>query len=237
MLIDGYDEYEKGTNTDIDNILARESCPDCHLILTSRNNGELHDVRVVVDAEADITGFSAQNIPRYMEQYLGNKTKAEELLTQCKERELTAGLFYPGESGCILAIPILLHMVCFLFLCGMGKTLPRYRTGVYDSLVKNLIKREQNKSDQPTEREDTARTQALLKLGEMAFKGLQESGKKLVFDKVGSEKPGLTRFFHLKNVHTEYLTNSAHTAVERPNTRANARRNASRNSGFSICTS
>ena len=80
LLLDGYDEYKPGTNTDIDTTITRCSLRNCSVIITSRETNELPKIRQFMDAEAEITGFDKVRVEEYITKYLGSTELCQELL-------------------------------------------------------------------------------------------------------------------------------------------------------------
>ena len=78
-----------------------------------------------MDAEAQIIGFTEENIAAYVEKFLGGKHKGlkKELLDAAKRKGLYS----------ILRIPIILQMVCILYVD--DKTLPTTKTGVVQAII------------------------------------------------------------------------------------------------------
>ena len=134
LLIDGHDEYTTGSNEDIDEAIKKEKLWNCWMILTSRETTQLADVKQYMDAEAEIRGFDSKNIKKYVYRSLGCREKAKELLKQVGQRGLM------GISGSIMTIPILLHMICVLFMCNMS--LPKTKTGIIQAIVNRCLDRE-----------------------------------------------------------------------------------------------
>ncbi len=123
ILLDGYDEYKAGTNAQIDKTIRKSALRRCCVLLTSRDVTALSDVRDHVDVEAQITGFDWTRVVEYTTKYLGSQERAEAMLAAVRERgvageadadarETRHGV---GDAG-LLNIPILLHMICVLFL-------------------------------------------------------------------------------------------------------------------------
>ena len=64
ILFDGYDEYRKGTNTDIDNAIT-DSLGSCFILVTSRPGEYMKKPdRDQMDGEVQITGFSDEAVIR-----------------------------------------------------------------------------------------------------------------------------------------------------------------------------
>ena len=81
--------------------------------------------RQFMDAEAQIIGFTEENIAAYVEKFLGEKHKGlkKELVDAAKRKGLYS----------ILRIPIILQMVCILYVD--DKTLPTTKTGVVQAII------------------------------------------------------------------------------------------------------
>ena len=84
LLLDGYDEYKKGTNTAIDSAIE-STVGSCFLILTSRPDGYVSEkVRKKMDGEIIIEGFSEENISKYSTKYFESEDKSETMLEQAR---------------------------------------------------------------------------------------------------------------------------------------------------------
>ena len=84
LLLDGYDEYNPGTNTDIDRCIAK-TVGKCFIILTSRpQDGKdfTKSIRNKMQGEVVITGFSDENIKKCCSLYLGSDYERKRLLNE-----------------------------------------------------------------------------------------------------------------------------------------------------------
>ena len=185
LILDGHDEYKRG-NKEIDDALKKMSLRKCWVVVTSRESKELQVIRQYVDAEAKITGFDEERIHEYMNKYLGSSDKCEELLTMAEDStvirreydEETDG--YNGGDYGILRIPILLHMICVLFLRRVS--LPRKKTGILSAIVERCgnwetIRKTGKKGENLLE-------ETIIRLGKLAMEGLQREELQQSFDKV-----------------------------------------------------
>ena len=97
LLFDGYDEYKKGTNTDIDDAIA-DTIGDCFLIVTSRPGDYMKKVdRDQLDGEIIITGLSPENVQKCSAKYLGSLALSQSLLHKVEKLASTnccASLLY-----------------------------------------------------------------------------------------------------------------------------------------------
>ena len=185
LILDGHDEYKRG-NKEIDDALKKMSLRKCWVVVTSRESKELQAMRPYVDAEAKITGFDEERIYEYMNKYLGSSEKCEELLRMAEDRtvirreydEETDG--FKGGDYEILRIPILLHMICVLFLRRVS--LPKSKTGILSAIVERCanwetIRKTGKKAGDVLEK-------AIFKLGKLAMEGLMREELQQSFDKV-----------------------------------------------------
>ena len=117
ILFDGYDEYMKGTNTDIDNAITN-SLGSCFMLVTSRPGDYMKKPdRDQMDGEVQITGFSYEAIRECSTKYLGDEERSKDFISKCGSR--VYGL---------LRIPILLLMLCVLYYT--NGTLPKRKTDI-----------------------------------------------------------------------------------------------------------
>ena len=175
LLIDGHDEYKTGHNTDIDDIIKKEKLWNCWVILTSRETEQIKNLKEYMDAELEIRGFSSYNVTKYVEMHLGSRGREFELFQQTER----AGLRTSFNDG-ILAVPIFLHMICVLFLCNL--TLPETKTGILQAIVDRCMDREAIRARGEKAVNDAKR--ALYNLGKLAWEGLNEPVRKLIFTMV-----------------------------------------------------
>ena len=72
LLLDGYDEYKRGTNKEIDEAIE-SGIGNCFLLLTSRPGYVEKDRQDRMDGEVRIDGFSPEKIRECCNLYLGNE--------------------------------------------------------------------------------------------------------------------------------------------------------------------
>ena len=140
LLLDGYDEYTPGTNTELDRAIKKTE-GKCFLILTSRIK-ESEDftgkIRNKMDREVVIKGFSEENIKKCCSRYLGSEREAEQLL----EAARTNARIYE-----LLKVPIILLITAVLYNEDDKKSLPESRTKLYEDLYEFLMDRSTLKSN------------------------------------------------------------------------------------------
>ena len=181
LLIDGYDEYKAGRNADIDEAIRKQRLWNCWLILTSRETEETYGLQEYMDAEAEIHGFDKKNIETYICKVVPDgqtKNLLEQACTVGLCHKVLGQFVYKSDS--ILTVPILLHMICILFLS--KRILPNSVLGIIQAIVDRCMEREviRVKGKKAEQRAD----QALARLGKLAWIGLNEPGKRLIFERV-----------------------------------------------------
>ena len=180
LLMDGHDEYKTGCNTDIDETIKKEKLWNCWVVLTSRETDDVKMLKEFMDNEIDIDGFSNENVVEYIEKFLRNKEKAQQLLEEVVNNDLCLSDGFGGINLelSLLAVPILLKMICSLFLC--RSTLPKTRTGIIQEIVKRCMDREAFRAIGQEAVETAMR--ALHNIGKLAWQGLHKH--KYSFEKV-----------------------------------------------------
>ena len=137
MLLDGYDEYTPGTNSDIDKAILF-GVGKCFMILTSRPEHDSkmeekkfvpRDIRNKMDGEVIIEGFSEENIRKCSTKYLASEDRSKEMLKMAKESNIYN----------LLSVPIILLMVCVLYN-EYGK-LPKSRTEIFRLIYRRVADR------------------------------------------------------------------------------------------------
>ena len=101
LLLDGYDEYKKGRNTDIDAAIE-DTIGDCFLVLTSRDGEYISsETRGKMNGVIEITGFDTCKVRKYAENYFESEEIANRMYRNAKDA---------GIEG-LLRLPIILLMV------------------------------------------------------------------------------------------------------------------------------
>ncbi len=178
-MLDGHDEYTPGNNLDIDNAITKHSLPTCCILLTSRDRGELNELRPYMDLEAEITGFDPERVEEYITKYLESTKGCKQLMKMARNSKLITGKYYG-----ILQVPIMLHMICVLYQRKVS--LPKTMTGVISAIVERCPDWEEiRRSGQKTVEEMKVLLEsALVKLGKVCWERLQQGNKDLIFTKV-----------------------------------------------------
>ncbi len=180
LMLDGHDEYTPGTSVYIDTAICRDSLPNCCIVLTSRDRNQLNEVRPFMDVEAEITGFDPERVEEYITKYLESSEKGKDLIGMAKNRNIISWHDSKWDYG-ILQVPILLHMICVLYQAAIS--LPETMTAVISAIVERCPDWEEiRKSGRNTEAEmRVLLDDALVKLGKLCWKRLQQGNKDLIF--------------------------------------------------------
>ena len=183
LLLDGYDEYKKGTNTAIDNAITN-TIGNCFVIVTSRPGDymEKSDVEQM-DGEIQITGLSKDNIKKCVTGYLQSllaiqndmgaaENACKNLTEQAKKAELDE----------LLRIPIILLMVCVLY--SNEQSLPDTKTDIVWAIIKMCIDRSTLRLFSKKSSQIENLDEMLFILGELSWLALQRKTKQLLIKKV-----------------------------------------------------
>ena len=128
LLLDGYDEYKKGTNCEVDEAIE-SGIGNTFLMLTSRPGYLSNKTINKMDGQVTITGFSRSNIWKCAELYLESKERAKEVIHQAEK----VGIYQ------FLHVPIMLLMVCVIF--DHQGTLPKTKTDTVCTIIELTIDR------------------------------------------------------------------------------------------------
>ena len=84
LLLDGYDEYKRGTNQEIDEAI-QSGIGNCFLLLTSHPGYVAKSIRDRMDGAVRIEGFNNENIRKCCDLYLGSRQRTDQLLQLAKQ--------------------------------------------------------------------------------------------------------------------------------------------------------
>ena len=172
LLLDGYDEYKRGKNPDIDGAIE-DTIGNCFLILTSRDGDYISkDILNKMDGEIEITGLSDENILRCATKYLEIENIAKDLIAKAKR----IGIYD------LLHIPIILLMVSVLYYT--KKELPGSLTQIIESIIFMCMDRSTMKHFGKNAREIIGLEHILYKLGELSLAALIDDTRQLLLSKV-----------------------------------------------------
>ena len=172
LILDGYDEYQKGTNASIDAAIE-DTVGDCFLILTSRDGDYISKETLdKFDGEIEITGFSPSSIFQCAAKYLESEEMANRLIEEASSLMITD----------LLQIPIILLMACVVYF--RGKKLPKSHTAIIDKIVEMFLDRSALKHFGAKWRQIPGLETKLYQLGKLAWKTLKSKTRQLLLPQV-----------------------------------------------------
>ena len=137
LLLDGYDEYKRGTNQEIDETIE-SGIGNCFLLLTSRPGYVDKDIQDRMDGEVRIDGFSPEKIRECCIRYLRSEEQTDKLIKQAQEADICYFSKYCNDPG-LLRIPIILLMICVIF--DEKQNLPKKKTEIIRTIVELMTDR------------------------------------------------------------------------------------------------
>ena len=137
LLLDGYDEYKRGTNKEIDEAIE-SGIGNCLLLLTSRPGYVEKDIQDRMDGRVKIEGFCYKKIHECCNLYLGSEEQTDKLIKQAQEADICYFSKYRHDPG-LLRIPIILLMICVIF--DEKQTLPKKKTEIIGTIVELMMDR------------------------------------------------------------------------------------------------
>ena len=168
LLFDGYDEYQKSTNTHINDAIS-DTIGDCFIIITSRPGDYMRrDDHDQMDGEIQIVGLSEASIQECASKYLQGADKASDLLEQTEEAKISE----------LLRIPIVLLMVCILY--HEHQSLPSCKTDIIWKIIEMCMDRSTIKHLGKKSSEVADRDEMLDILGQLSWESLQRDTRKLL---------------------------------------------------------
>ncbi len=196
LLIDGYDEYKKGMNEEIDNVIE-DGIGNCHILITSRPGTHLDAIRRFMSGQVKITGLSDKNIRKCAEHFLGSKEMMIAMLKQIIEKseiddtkpmsdtdwqKILPHSHEQDNLYYLLKIPILLLMVCMIYK--QNNSLPASKTQIIEKMIQLSISRTTLKTLGKRCEEIDGLEHLLCLLGELALKALQSDSLQLLIRQV-----------------------------------------------------
>ena len=127
LVFDGYDEYGKGSNSDVYRVFKADKLRDCSVLMTSRSS-QADDVREYADVEAAVTGFSGEDIKKYLEKRLG-EADAKDLVKHLEKQRLID----------VAKVPLLTLFFSILWKKGKEKFIARARTRVFREVIQCIL--------------------------------------------------------------------------------------------------
>ncbi|XP_068736745.1 NLR family CARD domain-containing protein 4-like [Montipora capricornis] len=176
LLLDGYDEYHSGHESQIFDIFRGNELRDCCVLITSRISkaGELQEFQ---DLLAEITGFSKEDKLTYLTRQLGDKRHARDLYDHLEEKDLLD----------LAKVPLLLLFFCTLWQKGKLEGLSKAKTSLYLEIVQQVLSHNQGKNTPVRFRTLEDNPEILNQIGMVALECLLNDDHFFPYGKLSSE--------------------------------------------------
>ena len=186
LLLDGYDEYKRGTNKKIDEAIE-SGIGNCFLLLTSRPGYVEKDIQDRMDGEVRIDGFSPEKIRECCNLYLGSEEQTDKLIEQAHQANICYLSKYWNDPG-LLRIPIILLMTCVIF--DEKQSLPKKKTEI-GTIIQLMMDRSTLKHFSYKSSEMEHLGSLLYALGKQSWNALQKDIGQLLMKQVVHYCPNL----------------------------------------------
>ena len=169
VVLDGYDEYSPGTlkSSPIREIWEGNQLRDCHVVVTTRQmKGE--ELIKSSHVQCEIKGLDTkEQVNEFACKFIPNPREIEEFNGYLDSRDMWE----------IAEIPLLLLMLCLIWMDRHRKALPKSRLNLHERFVETLlshmaIKNPTNVNDEPSYNILDEYREELSKIGELALEGL-----------------------------------------------------------------
>ena len=165
LVLDGLDEIKQGI--DLSPLIQGKLLPQCHILLTSRNNPKL---RQHCDALFEVIGFTPQHVKDFIINYFGkDNEKAQILLDKIPSQQSEDDGFFLE----FISSPLMTALLCAL-VEDMDGQLPLSTTQLYRELTTCVLRRYYKKNGQEPPVDPVAtHSKDLAALGRLALKGIE----------------------------------------------------------------
>ncbi|XP_068684988.1 NACHT, LRR and PYD domains-containing protein 3-like [Montipora foliosa] len=176
LLLDGYDEYHGGQESQIFDIFSGKELRDCCVLITSRISkaGELQEFQ---DLLAEITGFSEEDKLTYITRQLSDKRDARHLYDHLKENKLKD----------LAKVPLLLLFFCTLWKKEQSDGFSKSKTNLYSKIVQHVLSHNQGKNTPPRFSTVEDNSEILNQIGKVALECLLNDDHIFPYGKLSPE--------------------------------------------------
>ena len=164
LILDGYDEYSAETqHSAVHDIWERKQLRDCCVVLTTRQM-DVDELKCPSDAQFEINGFdSKRQIKKFALYFLKDERDFEEFYKYLTGQKLKD----------MAEIPLLLLMLCLLWIEKYRRGLPTSRASIYTQFIQTLLDHMSAKdADAKVFKKVDDYSVELSKLGKLAFDAL-----------------------------------------------------------------
>ncbi|XP_068733206.1 NLR family CARD domain-containing protein 4-like isoform X2 [Montipora capricornis] len=176
LLLDGYDEYHSGQESQIFDIFSGKELRDCCVLITSRIS-KADELQEFQDLLAEITGFSDEDKLTYITRQLGDKRDARDLYDHLEENELLG----------LAKVPLLLLFFCTLWKKKHSEGLSKAKTSLYLKIVQHVLSHNQGKNTSPRFSRVEDNSEILNQIGKLALECLLNDDHIFPYGKLSSE--------------------------------------------------
>ncbi|XP_068733357.1 NLR family CARD domain-containing protein 4-like [Montipora capricornis] len=176
LLLDGYDEYHSGQESQIFDIFSGKELRDCCVLITSRIS-KADELQEFQDLLAQITGFSEEDKLTYITRQLGNERDARDLYDHLEENELL-------EHA---KVPLLLLFFCMLWKKKQSEGFSKGKTSLYLKIVQHVSNHNQGKNTSPHFSTAEDNSEILNQIGKLALECLLDDDHIFPYGKLSSE--------------------------------------------------
>ncbi|XP_068733928.1 NLR family CARD domain-containing protein 4-like [Montipora capricornis] len=176
LLLDGYDEYHSGQESQIFDIFSGKELRDCCVLITSRIS-KADELQEFQDLLAEITGFSEEDKLTYITRQLGDKRDARDLYSHLGKNELL-------EHA---KVPLLLLFFCKLWKKKQSEDLSKAKTTLYSNIVQHVLSHNQGKNTFPHFSTIEDNSEILSQIGKLALECLLNDDHIFPYGRLSSE--------------------------------------------------
>ncbi|KAL9986772.1 hypothetical protein ACROYT_G000966 [Oculina patagonica] len=176
LVFDGYDEYGKGSDSQVFDVLKSDYLPDCCVLMTSRSS-QADDIREFADVQATVTGFNREDIEKYLAKRLG-EAEAKDLVKHLEKQRLTD----------TAKVPLLALFFSILWKQGKAELISGTRTKVFNEIVRCILDYDHGKCTPPQFKTIEESKDILVELGKVALEGLLKDDLLFEYGKLAAIK-------------------------------------------------
>ncbi|XP_068686900.1 NLR family CARD domain-containing protein 4-like isoform X1 [Montipora foliosa] len=176
LLLDGYDEYHGGQESQIVDIFSGKELRDCCVLITSRMY-KADELQEFQDLLAEITGFSEEDKLTYITRQLGDKKNARYLYDHLKKNKLKD----------LAKVPLLLLFFCMLWKKEQSDGFSKSKTSLYSKIVQHVLSHNQGKNTPARFSTTEDNSEILNQIGKLALECLLNDDHIFPYGKLSSE--------------------------------------------------
>ena len=174
LVLDGYDEYSGGKSSPVNQIWRGRLLRGCHVVVTTRRVKE-EELSKHSHVQLELNGFdSIKKVKEFASKFLSDKKDVEELVGYLQKHKLWD----------MAKIPLLLLMLCLVWKEKSRKGLPTSGADLYSRFMQTLLYHLDSKDSEEEFQSVDQYSEALSRLGELAFYALLENCLHFSFSKL-----------------------------------------------------